>query len=616
MSSLTPRRVAVLAALVLALGVLGVPTTTAAPGAAGVPATTPALAPPAPAGTTDRVAARAKRPKLKVRPAAPMRKERTTFSGKAQGASKAVLQRKTGSRWKTVARSAVRKNRFNVRTRVKKAGTYRVVAGRVTSRTRKVRLARQSSTLVSQAAPFVVGLNRTVLAQVAPVRVHRTVALQALVGGAWQTVASATTDATGTARLRLRGTTPGTTDYRVVAAKYKGAAAGPPSPAVPVRTARPTELASSGNSPAGDASYASVSADGRWVAFASNAQLLPGDNDAFYDIYLLDRVTGALSAILLNANAATLSPSLSADGRLVAFQSQATNLGAGGDASYDVFVLDRGTGAVELISTSHSGGDANGLSAAPTISGDGRFVTFTSTASNLTELGQPPDTLTRHGWFHNRTSGANRPVDRAGAWTADEISSVTISGDGTRIAFDSANDALDPGDVSSSTVFSWDVTEQGALTNRVNRTGPDIFATNQHLSHDGDTLSFDTGDDLAPGDNNGDLDVYVLTIAAGLITMASPIGGDRSRGHGVSADGRYVLLTTRNQLSGDGNGADDDVVVWDRFTGSRLLVSRGNAGSLDPAMSADGSVVAYASEATDLVPGSPGDTNVFVQVLR
>src|SRR5690606_27653383 len=159
--------------------------------------------------------------------------------------------------------------------------------------------------------------------------------------------------------LRFRGTTPGTTDYRVVASSHRGSAAGPPSPAVAIRTARTTENMSAGNSGAGIATYAEVSADGRWVAFSTSAQLVPADNDAFYGIYLHDRVTGALSAILLHANNHNQIPSLSGDGRYVAFQSEATNLGVGSDAGRDVFVYDRTTDTLELISRTGAGGDAN-----------------------------------------------------------------------------------------------------------------------------------------------------------------------------------------------------------------------------------------------------------------
>lgn len=558
--------------------------------------------------------------RLSVVPARPMKGERTVFSGRAPRArGPVVLQRKAGQRWRKVSSGTVKQGRYRIATRVRRAGTYRVRGATFTSRARKVRLAAQEATFGPADEPFVVGLSRTVTASVTPGRRGRVVRLQALVSGTWVTVANAPSRANGSVTIAFEGTTPGTADYRVVGARFRGSSVSPPSDLEPVHTARRLDVASPGAPDGTRSSYADVSADGRWVAFASQAQLLPADDDLTYDVYLLDRTTDALEGVLLQSNDTTVVPSLSANGRYLAFQSQATNLGVGGDADYDVFVLDRRTGDLQLVSRSAAGGDGNGVSAAATISNDGRFVVWTSTASNLVGVSPPPDTSVRHGWFRNLETGTTRPLDRIGlGWTDEDVDDVTISGDGSRIAFSSRDDDLDPGTIVSSAVFTWDVAADGTFSNRDNRTRG-YLARQPYLTDDGDTFAFTTGDDLVPADINGDRDVYVQPVTGSAVTLASPAGGaEPSRSHGISADGRYVLMATRNPLPGDGNGLMDDVVVWDSVTGTHLLVSDGgNAASLDPAMSADGSVVAFSSEATDLIgPGISGDSNVFVAVVR
>jgi len=599
--------------LVLGIGVTVIPTATAAaPTEAAGRATTVHTA-----DTLDTAPAAA--PRLRVSPARPLKGERTAFTGKAPGASgRVVLQRKAGQRWRKVATGKARRGGYRIEARVRRAGSYRVQGGGFTSRPRKVALARQKATLRGVAAPFVVGHPRTVRATVKPARKGRKVRLQVLDGGTWATVAAARSRANGTARIAFEGTTPGTADYRVVGARFRGAAASPPSVPTAVHTARQLDVASRAAAADSRSGYADVSADGRWLAFASDAQLLPADGDLTYDIYLLDRVTGSLEGVLLDSNDTTVAPSLSADGRYIAFQSVATNLGSGGDVGYDVYVLDRRTDAVELVSRTPGGGDGNGASAAATISDDGRYVVWVSTASNLVTLNPPPGTSVRHGWVRDRETGITRPLDRIGAgWADEDIDEVTISGDGSRIAFSSGDEDLDPpGGSIGSAVFTWDVAADGTLSERTIRT-PAYYARDPHLTADGDTFVFATADDLVPPDVNGDTDVYVQPVDGGSVTLASPAGGaESSRSHGISADGRYVLMTTRNQLPGDGNGLDDDVVVWDSVTGTHRLLTQGNGPSLDPAMSADGSVVGFTSEATNLIgPSITGDSNVFVSVL-
>ncbi|TMK83849.1 MAG: hypothetical protein E6G44_11140, partial [Actinobacteria bacterium] len=130
----------------------------------------------------------------------------------------------------------------------------------------------------------------------------------------------------------------------------------------------------------------SISADGRYVAFSSgDSTLVPGDTNGQTDVFVRDRSTGSVSRVSVDSsgNQADLrsdSPSISPDGRWTVFESQATNLVAGDtNGTWDVFVHDSVTGATTRLSVAADGTQGNGDSTtavvrAHFISADGRYV--------------------------------------------------------------------------------------------------------------------------------------------------------------------------------------------------------------------------------------------------
>ncbi len=137
-------------------------------------------------------------------------------------------------------------------------------------------------------------------------------------------------------------------------------------------------------------SHPSVSGDGRFVAFLSAADnLVPVDSNAVPDVFVRDRLTGITERVSISstgeqANAPAESPMISADGRVVVFQSQANNLVPGDElVQMDIYTHDRLTGITERISVNDRGERGAGASASPSISADGRYIAFRSEASNL-----------------------------------------------------------------------------------------------------------------------------------------------------------------------------------------------------------------------------------------
>jgi hypothetical protein len=216
-----------------------------------------------------------------------------------------------------------------------------------------------------------------------------------------------------------------------------------------------------GTQVAGASRHASASADGRFVAFSSTATtLVAGDGNGSADIFVKDRQTGAVTRVSVRTGGTeavgdSVAPDISADGRYVTFASAApltaddTNVSScpgaivTGPTCPDVFVHDRQTGTTIRASVASNGAQADAASAAPRISGDGRYVAFDSVATNLVtgDTNQLRDVFLRDV----QTATTTRiSVATGGAESDRAARSPTISDDGTRVAFLSDATTLDP----------------------------------------------------------------------------------------------------------------------------------------------------------------------------
>ncbi len=197
----------------------------------------------------------------------------------------------------------------------------------------------------------------------------------------------------------------------------------------------------------------SISADGRYVAFQSSAtNLVNGDVNDEIDVFVHDRYTGMTTLVSLSTNGDqgnfnSLRADISGNGRFVAFESAANNLvdGDTNDAR-DVFVHDLETGETTRVSVATNGTEGDGHSTYPSISSDGRFVAFHSQASNLVsnDLNDTNDVF-----VYDRDTGQTSLVSVAsdGAQTIDGYSGyASISADGRFVAFESSASNLVPDD--------------------------------------------------------------------------------------------------------------------------------------------------------------------------
>jgi len=308
----------------------------------------------------------------------------------------------------------------------------------------------------------------------------------------------------------------------------------------------------------------SVSHDGAVVAFASDAMnFTPLGANGFSDVYVRDRTASPPETNIVSvsftggmSDGYSGNPSVSADGRFVAFYSEATNLVSGDtNSTADVFVRDLETGTTERVSLSGDGVEANGASLHPSISPDGTFVAFHSYAANLV----PNDTNEAADIFvHDRETGETTRVSVATDGSqgelvikpggAPESLYPSISSDGLYIAFQSDAETLVLGDTNTcGDVFIHD--RLNGKTWRISVQSDGTQGTGHCLrpamSADGWRIAFEaTGDVMFGGDTNLEDDIYVHDWATRETTTRVSITHD-----GSQADHQ----ANRPSISGDGN---------------------------------------------------------------
>jgi Tol biopolymer transport system component len=322
-----------------------------------------------------------------------------------------------------------------------------------------------------------------------------------------------------------------------------------------------------------DEPSAAVSADGRWVAFSSYARLAPGDADDRGDIYVLDRVSGRVTLESVNGSGRRIAvdcsrPSISRDGRYLVFDGSIFREGQA--PAVAVVLRDRWEDVTTLVAATGHAGEDNAWAADAAISEDGGVVVFESTVTNLVP-GRDENGIGRDIYMFEVASRALRrvSVDSAGRQGGTGASySPTVSADGRYVAFTSTADFdAEPG--------------QGVEA---------PAAPTRALSH-----------------------VYVRDTRRNVTRRVSMgAGGAVPNGRSwhpvVSGDGRYVAFVSAatNLVAGDRNRSAD-IFLCDTIAGSTALVSRNakgnpaNGASGLPAISFDGSRVAFQSEASDLV---------------
>ena len=380
----------------------------------------------------------------------------------------------------------------------------------------------------------------------------------------------------------------------------------------------------------------SISADGRYVAFASAAStLVAGDTNDAEDVFVYDRVARttervSVSSLGVEGDGASYGPAISADGRHVAFTSAASNLTPGdSNGEVDVFVRDLAAQTTLLVSVGPDGAMGDGPSVAPSISGDGLVVAFESDADTLV---REDDNGTGDVFIRDLVNRVTRKLSVAGNGQQTESPSfgASVSADGRSVAFESFSSRLVPDDTNGALdVFVADLPSGSISRISLATDGgqADERSYSPSISADGRIVAFASfATNLVPGDTNGLLDVFLRRRDQQTTTRLS-VGPDGAGGDGlsfapvVSADGERVVFSSEagNLVPHDSNGIRD-VFVASTESGALTRLSRpgqskaqGDGPSLGPVVDASGVMVAFASFATNLVEGDTnGQSDVFV----
>lgn len=350
---------------------------------------------------------------------------------------------------------------------------------------------------------------------------------------------------------------------------------------------------------------ARLSANGRYVAFSANQQLVPGDTvPTDGDIYIKDLQNGTLTLASTGPNGPLASvktgATLNGDGSLVAFQSTQ-------DGHASIQLKNMLTGSLGSVSTNSAGVEANGQSYNAVLSANGQYIGFISKATNLVAS----DTNGTDDLFvKNLATGevVNASITLAGAQANAPTADSAISGDGRVVAFTTYATNLAAGDDNFADIYSKNL-DNGIIT-RVSANSAGEAANgnsdNASLSADGRYIVFSSqASNLVEGDTNGHRDVFRKDMHSGAVLRVS-ISADAVEGKGdssnatISADGRYVMFESTSDLTpGDGDGKAD-IFIKDINTGAlSRLSSGGDANHFNyaggAALSGDGLSAVFAS---------------------
>ena len=371
-----------------------------------------------------------------------------------------------------------------------------------------------------------------------------------------------------------------------------------------------------------------VSADRRYVAFSSLAKnLVPGDTNQRSDVFVHDRETGTVTRVSVasdgtQGNKRSWRPALSAQGRYVVFESDATTLVPGDtNGTTDVFLHDRQTHTTTRVSVTVDGSQGDGPSTRPVVSPDGRLVAFASSATNLVVN----DTNSQSDIFvYDRdTETLERVSVESGGiqWEADSTDPA-FSADGTLVVFT----AKQPNNPRAIYVHDRESrTTELASVNSLGVAGKK-YSQKAVLSGDGQTVVFESlANNFVQGDRNRVRDIFVRDLNGQTTIRISEAtdgtdGDAESTQPAVNTDGSVIVFSSlaTNLVEGDTNSVED-VFVYDaeNDTIARVSVARdgtdANGASMEPVVSADGRYVVFTSVASNLVASDTnGQADVFV----
>jgi Tol biopolymer transport system component len=365
-----------------------------------------------------------------------------------------------------------------------------------------------------------------------------------------------------------------------------------------------------------------LSGDGTVAAFESNAANLPAGNGTTFRCYVRRIATGKTILVSVNNNGVaastqTFSPAVSGDGRYVAFDGTGMGL-PGANGSSQVWVRDLQAKTTVLASKANNGTPGNGFY--PSVSGDGRFVAFESSAANMPGGDGTHSFVYRRDLKLGKTALVSR--DGNGNPATGDVYGQLLSADGRFVVFRSNDADLPSGNGTRYHVYLRDM--QAGVTKLVDKNAAGKTANDDSgapsISADGHTVAFDTqATNFQGGSVEGQSYVRDMTTGKTKLVSQNTAGQPQNQSSlyaHPSGDGRYVAFYADGSNLPGGDGSTDQIYVRDTHQGTTVLVSKaangqpGNDYSEYPSISEDGRWVEFYGGATNL-GGNPSNQNVF-----
>lgn len=364
---------------------------------------------------------------------------------------------------------------------------------------------------------------------------------------------------------------------------------------------------------------AALSEDGRYVAFITGNAFAEDDDNGETDVYVKDMLTGEVERVSVGTDGTQHdgwvdNAVINADGRYVAFETPFAFDANDTNGTRDVYVYDRENQELVRASVDGEGAEGGRGSRNPSISADGRYIAFV-TGNNFaaTDTDDGTDVYVKDmvtGDIEHVTVGA---IGTRHDW--DWVDNPAISADGRYVAFDTFANLDQVGDTNDKRdVYVYDRETQESIRASVDGEGSqgDRGSRSPSISADGRYVAFVTGNAFVADDENGEIDIYVKDMHTAEIGRVSVDSDGMEQAHwtdspAISGDGRIVVFETGSEFDPNDGNNQTDIYAHDRLSGTTSVVSMAydrisaTNRSYSPAISADGRVVAFDSWADDIV---------------